>query len=323
MGRQQFNLLKNNEHEWKKICNDLSGLPVFMWSVWLDAVSKNWSVNTLHDAENQLVGAIVFQTGSKYSIKTIINPHMTPYHGLWFNDQIFKTEKDKISKYKKISAVLIDSLPESGYINIRLPTLINDVQEFKWKGFDAHVRYTYKISRDTDLEKLWSLLDYKRRNAIVKAQKELFIEETNDIQQHYLTVQQTFKRANEHHPVTLETYKSMFDGLNATGHAKIFCIKDENKIAQASLLLIWDHSTAYMISHGTADNAHRGATSLLIWNAIEFSIQKKLDLDFEGSDIQRIESFYRDFGGDLTPYFQVIRVKNSLLRALFYALKKL
>jgi hypothetical protein len=323
MGKQNFSLYKNNQQEWSIICDKLTSLPIFMRSVWLNAVSKNWTVNTIYNDDNQLVGAIIFQVGSKYGFQTIMNPHMTPYHGLWISDQYVHKQKDKISKLKKISTLLIDSLPDSGYINIRLSPSINDIQEFKWKGYYPLVRYTYKLHRNTDLAKLWSSLDHKRRNEIVKARKDLYIEESDDIHQHYFVVLQTFKRAGEHHHVTIETYNSIFVGLNKTGNAKIFCVKDESHNVQASLLFTWDHSTAYLLSHGTIDKAHRGATSLLIWNAIEFTLQKQLDFDFEGSDIQRIEAFYRDFGGELTPYFQVIKVKNPFLRALVYAFKKL
>ena len=323
MDKQNLRLTKIDKSGWAAICDDLTDLPVFMRAVWLDAVCMNWFVNVLFSNDNQIMGAIVFQQGKKFVIQTIMNPHMTPYHGLWINEVEFKHKKENKTIFKLISSLLVDSLPKAGYINLRLAPSVRDVQEFKWRGYDAHVRYTYKILSSTNLQELWTSLDYKRRNAIVKARKDLDVEISSDVKQHYKVVQETFIRAKEFHPVKEETYRAMYEGLKKSGNAEIFCAKDKDQKVHASLLLVWDHSTAYMISHGTIGNAHRGATSLLIWNAIEFAIQKKLDLDFEGSDIKRIESFYRDFGGDLTPYFQVVKVKNQLLRALFYTFKKL
>jgi hypothetical protein len=54
-----------------------------------------------------------------------------------------------------------------------------------------------------------------------------------------------------------------------------------------------------------------GANSFLILKTIEFASKVSKGFDFEGSMIKSIERFYRGFGGELTPYYQIW--KNNMI----------
>ena len=82
---------------------------------------------------------------------------------------------------------------------------------------------------------------------------------------------------------------------NKAGRA--FIVIDSNKKVYSTLYIIYDHSSAHLLSIGT-DNEYQntGASSLLIWEAIKFCSQVTKSFDFNGSNIQSIERFYRNFG---------------------------
>src|SRR5260370_7073664 len=77
----------------------------------------------------------------------------------------------------------------------------------------------------------------------------------------------------------------------------------------AAVYIIWDDRSAYYLM-GAADPELRnsGATSLLLWEAIQFAATVTRSFDFEGSMIESIERFFRAFGAKQKPYFHISRM---------------
>ena len=63
-----------------------------------------------------------------------------------------------------------------------------------------------------------------------------------------------------------------------------------------------------------------GATNLCLWHAIQFSSKVSKKFDFEGSMIQSIDKFFRNFGCEPYSYFS-IKKSNSVLYSVFYIIK--
>ena len=55
-----------------------------------------------------------------------------------------------------------------------------------------------------------------------------------------------------------------------------------------------------------------GATSLLMWEAIQFAATVTKKFDFEGSMIESVERFVRAFGARQIPYFQITRMSRRM-----------
>ena len=71
--------------------------------------------------------------------------------------------------------------------------------------------------------------------------------------------------------------------------------------------------------NGYDDSDKKGeAISLLLWNGILLAKEKNLTFDFEGSMVPDIAEFFRSFGSEASTYYQVVKVKASLLRFYFY-----
>ncbi|MEJ5363543.1 MAG: hypothetical protein WHS86_00445 [Desulfosoma sp.] len=64
-----------------------------------------------------------------------------------------------------------------------------------------------------------------------------------------------------------------------------------------------------------------GAGSLCLWHAIINEPKHIQVFDFEGSMLEPVERFFRAFGAEQVPYFQVTRVKNVLVGAAMLARK--
>src|SRR5690606_13716638 len=82
----------------------------------------------------------------------------------------------------------------------------------------------------------------------------------------------------------------------------------------AGVYIVWDSESAYYImGGGDPELRNSGATSYCMWEAIRFSATVSRRFDFEGSMIEPVERFFRAFGAELTPYFQISRSKSLIL----------
>ena len=94
--------------------------------------------------------------------------------------------------------------------------------------------------------------------------------------------------------------------------------KDDSNDCQAAGFFVWDRNTMYYIAGGNDDSDKKGeAMSFLLWNGILLAKEKNLTFDFEGSMVPGIAEFFRSFGSEASTYYQVVKVKPSLLRFYF------
>lgn len=107
---------------------------------------------------------------------------------------------------------------------------------------------------------------------------------------------------------------------------KFFGIKDKENNLHAVVGVLIDNNIAYLIFNGYDSNYSKYCfNSFLIHQVIENLSDDCTQFDFEGSMIPGIEKFYRGFGGQLTPYFQIWKsdLIHLLTNQLLSLLKKI
>ena len=57
-----------------------------------------------------------------------------------------------------------------------------------------------------------------------------------------------------------------------------------------------------------------GASSLIIWRAIQLAHRKSLRFDFEGSMQESIENSYNQFGTTQVPYMQITKASSFIAK---------
>jgi hypothetical protein len=67
---------------------------------------------------------------------------------------------------------------------------------------------------------------------------------------------------------------------------------------------------------GNPERRNSGATSLVLWEAIQSQPRGVEFFDFEGSMVEAIERFFRAFGARQVPYFHVSHKPSRLLRTV-------
>ena len=75
----------------------------------------------------------------------------------------------------------------------------------------------------------------------------------------------------------------------------------------------------YYIAGGYNNFDKKGeAMSFLLWRGILLAKEKNLTFDFEGSMVPGIAEFFRSFGSEASRYYQVEKVKPSILKYYFF-----
>jgi hypothetical protein len=278
---------------------------LFHSTLWLEASSVPFKLFGCFRGE-ELRGGFAAAIGRG---RTAGHPHpaLTPYLGLLLPKSDGKYVA-AISVNKGISAAFAAFLTkEFDSVQFRCPPEIIDLQPFIWAGFQAGLRYTYRLPT-VDLDAVLENMDKSRRRDIANAQRNgLWVEEGADFSLVVRLSEKTFTRQG------LETgFRDAAFGfqekLRNAGRCQGFVTRDLSGQPVAGVWIVWDENRAYGLISGYDDAVESSsAVSLALWRSIEY-IARDLNLrefDFEGSMIPGIEQFFRKFGATLMPTYTI------------------
>lgn len=241
-------------------------------------------------------------------------PPLTPYLGPWLRNSEAKYA-NRLSEEKDLMTELIEALPPFASFDQGLHPSVTNWLPFYWKGYNQTTRYTYIIDRSNKPERWWSETLENVRTDIRKAQKQVEVIESTDVAKFIELAKSTFKRQNKSLPYNEEVVYRLDNACQQQGTRKILLAVDVQGRAHAGVYLVWDGNTVYnLISGGDPELRNSGATSLLMWNAIEFALSQGKNFDFEGSVVEPIERFFRAFGARQAPCFEISKTDSSFVK---------
>ncbi len=284
---------------------------VFHKSWWLKLFQNiadiDYNVEFFGCYENkELVAGFPISYTKKYGKKIAkAPPLLTPYMGSFYINKKLEKIVREITWKKEINTKFAEILASFGSCFYSFSPWINDIQPFIWKFGKGYVGYTY-ILKLNNLDQIWKNMDRKRRNDINKCYKQNYQITFEEIDKFIEINMKTFKRQK----VTLMPsvfWEKVYQECKKHNSCEIFTGYIEN-ISLASLFLVWDNKRSYYLGGGINENSH-GAMSLLMWEAIKYT-KEKLNLnefDFEGSSDPDIEFYFRKFGGEIKPWYYIIK----------------
>jgi lipid II:glycine glycyltransferase (peptidoglycan interpeptide bridge formation enzyme) len=288
-------------------CSSISMAPLFLPNTYN---SKSWGVIALK--ENEIVGGWIGTLRGNIPVAKIFTK------GVWFDSlPVFLNLKDKetlliklINNAKekaKLEGIVLFNVTHWSRENID-GTGIFDVQE-------TNATFTIDLKKEKDL--LWKELDSKLRNIVRKAEKnevEVLVVTGSDmvsyLDQFQLLRQETQSRAigkNQKASMLLKS-NNFFTNLLQLYDSSFFIAKHQNKIV-AMALMVQSGKVIYYYSGGSdlQANKNTGASSLLIWKAIEYAKDANLEF-FDMGGVPKnpdkshpaygVFSFKRSFGGE-------------------------
>lgn len=178
-------------------------------------------------------------------------------------------------------------------------------------GFKETTYYTYRIGlTDKTDEDLINLCAPRLRTKIRKAAKDASLEIIEGLEPDlfYEVNSKTFERQGGKMPISKQLFLKLYKTLAAENNIALYAMKNAQGEISSVLGIAFDKGAAYLLFSGF-DNTRKdgGHNELLIYSAICKARSRVATFDFEGSMLPGIESFYRQFGGVLTPYFRIYR----------------
>jgi hypothetical protein len=255
---------------------------------------------------NDLFGGFVLYKQTKFGFPYLKNLPFTPHICLFYSNRTTNPSNNN-SFRKKILTAISDfiSTRRVDLVNIAFPPDDIDMQPFIWKGLQVKVKYTYQIALDQDENTIYSNFSPERRNDITKALKDGIVAE--EVTQ-YKDVENLVLKTFEINKIRgySRIVESVFRDFAVSSNSVAFVACRQGKPSACSFVIYNERRAYYILGGYDKENRHHGAGALCLWESIKAVKQRNVRmLDLEGSMVPSIESFFRGFGGDLIPFFQI------------------
>ncbi len=295
---------------------------IFEENWWLDAVAPNqWDCLEVKDKEGKLIGRWPIYYGKILGFKTIKNPQYTQTMGPWIRNDASKYTK-YLSQKKKILEELIAQIPRKPYnFFVTLDASNEYVLPFRWRGFQITPTFSYRFTDLSNIDELYRNIDSKQKTVINKATKTLTVKDDCSIDALIEMMQMTNDRQNRKKGIYKDTILRIDDACQKHHARKLLVALDEHTHMHAAAYLVYDERTCYYLFGGAnPEYRNSGAQSLLIWEAIKFASTVSKNFDFEGSNVELIERFFRSFGSPFVVNYTVKRLNLFLTLADTFAI---
>lgn len=272
---------------------------VFEQPWWLDiVVPGKWKEVLVKDKAGNVIARQVVVCDDT----NIYMPNLTQTLGIWMADN----ERKDYGSQKRIINELIE-----GYGNIKRANICLDpenayVLPFKWAGYTIEPFFTYRITDMTDLDGLYDGFNKTAKKNIKAAKNKVTVSTELDFDELWNMLNKTFEAQNRSNPMSRDLVQRIVTECEKNARGKYFCAKDVEGNVHSCAYFVFDEKVCYYLL-GATDSAYRtsGAQSLVLWEGIQFAAKHSEVFDFEGSMIEGIENFFRQFNSECVVYYNV------------------
>lgn len=279
---------------------------VFEQPWWLDIVAPGeWGEVTVKEGDKTVARLpYMLQSGR------IVMPPLTQTLGPWIKPEYrqFQPGNTQLSKQKELISALLGQLPAHKSFHMTFDSANEYILPYRWLGYRYEPSFSYRLSDLSDLDALYANVYKMTKRHIKGAPKRVIISmhPTADMMLHLLD--KTFEAQGRKWPHGRELTRRLIEQSVENGHGKLLIAQDGEGNLHSGAFLLYDEKVCYYLLGGS-DSAFRssGAQSLVLWESIRFASTVSKAFDFEGSNVEGIENFFRQFGGSRVINYSVIR----------------
>lgn len=270
---------------------------VFEQPWWLDIVAPNsWGEVTVKEGE-EIVARL------PYVIKKgkICMPPFTQTLGPWIKAEYreYKPGNTQLSKQKEIITELISKLPKHSSFKMCFDSANSYILPYRWLGYNFTPAFSYRIPNLSDLSLVYTLFNKTAKKNIKYASNKVKIIESEDPENMVDLLGKTFDNQSRSMPIDKIIIKNIIENCIKRKAGRLLVAIDNEGNKHSSGFFIYDKNVCYYLLGGSDPKFRTsGSQSLIIWNAIQFSATVSKAFDFEGSMVEGIENFFRQFGGN-------------------------
>lgn len=306
-----------DKEKYRKFCKENLSIPVFSKDWWLDAVcgENNWEV-ALIEKNGEILASFPYYIKKKFGFKAITMPRLTQTAGIRIEYPGKQKYEHRLAYEKEIIFELVDKLPRVPIFRQNFHYTFTNWQPLCWKGFNQTTCYTYVIDDLDNLEAVFGNFSKTTRKNVKKASRLFEVCSNGNIEEFCAINKKVFDRQGLSYPYSLAFLKRIDNACTQNNCRKIFFARDGNGKIYSAIYIIWDAESAYLLMSGSEPElrGYNGKT-LLVWEAIKYAATVTKKFDFEGSMIERIAEYNRQFGAIPKPYYYIYR-ENPVISKL-------
>lgn len=270
---------------------------VFEEAWWLDLVAPGkWSEVIV--TENSKVVARLPYVMDK---RKIVMPSFTQTLGPWITPEYREKQNGNkhLSRQKDLINQLLEKLPDYKSFNMVFDSSNEYILPYRWHGFRYTPEFSYRLSNLKDEDSLYSSFNKTVKKNIKSARNKTIIIEDSTPEDLLKLLNKTFEAQQRKNPMDSKLVVQIIEKAIYRGNGKIIIAKDYDGNMHSGAFLLYDSRICYYLLGGS-DSRFRssGAQSMVLWEAIRFASTVSEQFDFEGSNIESIENFFRQFNGD-------------------------
>lgn len=282
---------------------------VFEQPWWLEIVAPGkWGEAIIREGEETLARLPFVLDGGR-----ICMPPFTQTLGPWFKPELraFTAGNAQLSRQKELVSALLEQLPAHRRFNQTFDSANDYILPYRWLGYRYTPLFSYRLGGLEDLDSIYAAFHKTAKKNIKYARNKTKIIHEKDPRNILSLYEKTFLNQNRPLPVSEGLLEKVVRLPIERGNGEIITAIDSSGHAHSSAFLLFDEKVCYYLIGGS-DPAFRssGAQSLVLWEAIQFASGRSKAFDFEGSNIEGIENFFRQFGGQRVINYSV--AKQSL-----------
>lgn len=276
---------------------------IFEQPWWMEAVAPGSWREILVEENGRVLARwpLLFRPGE------ITTPVLTQTSGFWMADDITANDPYFTTR-KKVTNLLIEQLPGGVKVDLNLDSAVTYFLPFVWRGFRVEPKVSYRFFDVSDPEALYRGFNPKTKQCIRTAQARVTVTTSDDIEPMNHLLFKTFNKQNLKNPWPPELVRRLYHACREHHAVHLIYAKDREGNIHSGNFYVYDEKICFALLSGS-DPAwvSSGARTLLAWEGIRFASTVSRAFDFEGSMVEGIEHYFRQFGATPVVYYHVIR----------------
>jgi hypothetical protein len=292
------------------------GNAVFQQPWWLDAVAPGrWGEVTV-ERDGRVVARLPYVLRGRARMRMLTMPPLTQTLGPWL-ERAHSAGPRALGDELELLGRLEAGLPRAdAFVQQFAPCELNALP-FHWAGYRLELQYTYRLTGLQSETALWDGMRGSVRREIRKARGRVAVHEDLALDRFHDVWRKTFARQGLPVPATLAQLARVDAACRARGAGVALSAQDDAGRVHAVAYVVWDsHAAFYLLGGADPELRTSGASSLLMWEALQRARSHTDVFDFEGSMLPPVERFFRGFGAVQTPYLLVTRSTRRAAAAL-------
>lgn len=280
---------------------------LFCYSWWLNAIDPEIRILGCFE-KGRLVAGIPLYLKRKWGTTLCIMPKLTQTWGVLL-EPLSGKQVNLIAREMQLLKAMSGELGKLPIFFQSFHPSLQNWLPFRWNGFMQTSRVTYVLEGLDNIPRIWKGLSHSIRGQILKAKRLGLRVEPCDAGLVFEAQANSYHRQGKPCPYNQEYLERLYQAARSHDSAQCFAAIDLDGRVHAANMLVWDQRRAYFLAGG-ADPRLRasGASSLIVWELIQFSAQRTKVFDFEGSNVESIEKFFRAFGARQVMYSWIMKM---------------